>query len=231
MPVPSPAPAPTPTENYDIVNIGADLMGSIVTAIFKEEVCSRLRILVLKVESSSHKQLGRVAAEDHGHPDWNLHDLTPSDLPVAYCVGLPCWGISFVEACCATPAFLCKVLGCCGVMNGILTQSFGPDAFGSWAQGFRWDNLLPYQISFKLSFSIVAAPSKDGENCRDNMGSPQLRTPWVEQRFQLSDAFESHADRMSATEVTSDAISAGALHERLGWHVLGGQSWLWRILP
>ena len=148
------------SKHYDIVMVGAGLMGSAVAGVLAEKLPSK-SILLLEAGYTSHAVLDGslppsnydlIIPEAFGPllpelvEDSKLH-TTKYDLPGLYSQDMHCW--SGDRDCSDSwgskvPSYQCKVVGGCGVLNGALMQIPVESNFATWPAGWQWNDLKPY---------------------------------------------------------------------------------------
>ena len=173
-------------DGYDVVVVGAGLMGSIVATDLAKRMPDA-KILLLEAGAASQAELGgKLPPSQWQNGELQAWDSTKSaeaasvtryDVPGNYIKGLHCWN----EACRDNwgheldGIHQCKVLGGCGVMNGALMQLVHPENFDSWPEGWRAKDLEPFITRATQDFHITQAPSADGQHYLDDAGGHFVR--------------------------------------------------------
>lgn len=208
-PVPVPTPSPTTTKAYDIIIVGGGLVGSAVAAGLAERLPNK-RVLLVEAGAASQRDVGGrdpPASYEHGHwqewPGFKSSGLTRYDVPGNY-EALQCWSNDCETSWKKTvPAFQCRILGGCGVMNGALMQIPAAEMFESWPAGWQWKDLAQYFKAAEHMYTITATPSRDGHHYLDSAGADFVRRVMSSHGFQLVDSLEKKAGTMARPHVSA----------------------------
>jgi len=167
-------------EAFDIIVIGGGLVGSVVAA----EMAARLpqmRVLLIEAGKASQAILGGKdppASWKSGWKEWpgmSGSGLTRYDVPGNY-EALQCWHNDCDESWGrSVPAFQCRVLGGCGVMNGALMQVPNEANFDAWPAGWKFGDLQRHFQAAQSLFHITTTPSRDEQHYLDKAGADFVR--------------------------------------------------------
>eukprot|EP00425_Heterocapsa_triquetra_P036683 CAMPEP_0195075268 /NCGR_PEP_ID=MMETSP0448-20130528/18177_1 /TAXON_ID=66468 /ORGANISM="Heterocapsa triquestra, Strain CCMP 448" /LENGTH=725 /DNA_ID=CAMNT_0040107635 /DNA_START=3 /DNA_END=2180 /DNA_ORIENTATION=+ len=206
---PTLAPTAGPAETYDIIFVGAGLMGSATAARLAEKLPTH-KLLVLEAGKASHKSLGgdEPPASLNSDGSWQEwpgmgHDVTRYDVPGNY-PSMDCWNSKCAQSWGKElPFFQCKILGGCGVMNGALQHIPLETNFAHWPRGWRWADLSSYFAEVRRLFSITEAPSADGRHYLDDTGANAFHFAMKGAGMKHGDILKPVAGSMGIPQVTA----------------------------
>eukprot|EP00930_Biecheleria_cincta_P094564 TRINITY_DN8584_c0_g1_i1.p1 TRINITY_DN8584_c0_g1~~TRINITY_DN8584_c0_g1_i1.p1 ORF type:complete len:913 (-),score=94.09 TRINITY_DN8584_c0_g1_i1:62-2800(-) len=213
QPQPTPEPTKPQTDSsseFDVIVVGAGLVGSAVAARVAAKLPASHKVLLLEAGRASHRSLGGTdppaswtGSRWETWPGMQNEPLTRYDVPGNYEV-LQCWGRNCPESWGDTvPFFQCKVLGGCGVMNGALVQLPQQENFARWPLGWRGPDLAPYFDAAQSLYHITEAPSSDGEHYLDQAGADFVRRAFAKAGVATSSSLLEKAKTMSIPRVTA----------------------------
>lgn len=169
---------------YDVIIVGGGMMGAAVAARLAEKLPPRARLVLLEAGNTSQSVLGgseppaswnREAHRWDTWPGTQGLGLTKYDIPGNY-EALQCWDKSCPDSWGGlVPAFQCKVLGGCGVMNGALMQKPSEGNFQNWPEGWRGTDLARYYQLAESMLHITDTPSNDARQYLEQAGAAFVR--------------------------------------------------------
>lgn len=195
---------------YDVIVIGGGHVGTGVAARAAALLGGR-RVLLLEAGGPAHYALG-----GRSPPGWwvggswepwsvpagsevDRYDI-PGNYPVMQCWDLNCsesWGRD------KFPAFQCKILGGCGVMNGALMQRPPARTFEAWPAGWKLEDMSPYLDEVEGLYYITPTPSTDGQHYNDDTGAEIVRAALEDFGFTLSTSLTPRAGVFSVPQVAA----------------------------
>eukprot|EP00931_Biecheleriopsis_adriatica_P024404 TRINITY_DN15215_c0_g1_i3.p1 TRINITY_DN15215_c0_g1~~TRINITY_DN15215_c0_g1_i3.p1 ORF type:complete len:786 (-),score=115.73 TRINITY_DN15215_c0_g1_i3:47-2404(-) len=204
-PAPAPAPAPHPVEpGYDVIVVGGGLVGSTVAAQLVEKLPSSFKVLLLEAGKASQAVLGgsQPPADPHNKIYQSVYEnynqffpsgdrskprFTKYDVPGNY-MSMNGWVGDWSQEDTwgdAVPAYQCRVLGGCGVLNGALHQIPDGEMFDAWPTGWKWSDMQPYFDELKQKIHITQTPSAEGKHYlgeagKDFVAGVMSRAGWKE---------------------------------------------------